>query len=80
MQTLAPYIAPLSLQVPPPTEQRSIIDKISAKQVEHRIRKEAKVSQKRSEKLQEKGREKGKSAKKDWEKVKRMEYIIIESL
>ncbi|KAH8649379.1 hypothetical protein BX600DRAFT_475026 [Xylariales sp. PMI_506] len=39
LKALEPFIAPLSFDIPPPATQRSIINKISAKQIEQRIKK-----------------------------------------
>jgi hypothetical protein len=42
MQQLAPYVAPLSFEMPPPTASRSIIDKMTAKQIQSQIQRQAK--------------------------------------
>lgn len=39
MRALEPYIASLSLDVPPPAEQRNILDKIAAKGIERKVQK-----------------------------------------
>lgn len=54
MQSIAANIAPLSLDVPPPSEQRNIIDRLSAKQVESQIKKSEKSNRKELLKLREK--------------------------
>ncbi|KKP03994.1 hypothetical protein THAR02_03909 [Trichoderma harzianum] len=54
MQSIAPNIAPLSLDVPPPSEQRNIIDRMSAKQVESQIKRSEKSNRKELLKLREK--------------------------
>ena len=51
MQALQPYIAPLSLDVPPPTPQRHLLDKIGAKQVAHKIVKQEKKDRKKLGKI-----------------------------
>jgi len=53
MQALAPYISPLSFDVPPPTEQQNALDKIAARQIKSKLA--------RQEQQQEKSRQK-------WEK------------
>ncbi|CAN9209584.1 unnamed protein product [Alternaria alternata] len=40
LQVLMPHIAPLSFNVSPPMEQRNSLDRLAAKQIERRIRKE----------------------------------------
>lgn len=47
MQALAPYVAPLTLNVPPPTKQRNVLDKMSAKQIERSRQKQEKGQQKK---------------------------------
>ncbi|KAH8894598.1 hypothetical protein GQ53DRAFT_820966 [Thozetella sp. PMI_491] len=47
MQALAPYVSPLSLDVPPPAPQRSVLDRISAKQIQHTIDKKEKKERKK---------------------------------
>jgi hypothetical protein len=54
MRVLAPYIAQLSFDVPPPTPQRNIIDRISAKQVQSKIAKKDKKQRKQHQKAIEK--------------------------
>lgn len=54
MAALAPYIAPLTTDVPPPTKQRNILDKIAAKQLENKAEKKEKVLRKKQQKAQQK--------------------------
>ncbi|KAK9369814.1 hypothetical protein V1509DRAFT_638496 [Lipomyces kononenkoae] len=54
MDALAPYIAPLTTQVPPPTKQRNILDKIAAKQVERTKNKKEERMRKKQYKAQAK--------------------------
>lgn len=54
MQSIAANIAPLSLDVPPPSEQRNIIDRMSAKQIESQIKRSEKSNRKELLKLREK--------------------------
>jgi hypothetical protein len=54
MQALMPYVAPLSFDVPPPTEQRSLIDKMSAKQIERRVQKNKKKEEQEAGKTRHK--------------------------
>jgi hypothetical protein len=83
MQTLAPYIAPLSLNVPAPAPQEKMLDKLSAKVVAHTIAKEKKDTLKRQRKsaqgemTNEEFRE---EERKDIKRVKKMDYLVIESL
>lgn len=83
MEALRPYIAPLSLNVPPPTPQRHMLDKISAKQVAYKIAKQEKKSLKKQQKYREneaKGMDQDDSDRKDSKKIKKLEYIVIENL
>lgn len=54
MAALAPYIAPLTTNVPPPTKQRNILDKIAAKQLEKTTEKKEKGLRKKQQKAQQK--------------------------
>ncbi|KAF3387906.1 hypothetical protein DPV78_012339 [Talaromyces pinophilus] len=83
MQTLAPYIAPLSLNVPDPAPQEKMLDKLSAKVVAHTIAKEKKDALKRQRKSVQgemTGEEMREEERKEIKKVKNMDYIVIESL
>lgn len=83
MQALAPYIAPLSLNVPAPAQQENMLDKLSAKVVAHTIAKEKKDALKRQRKAAQgemTGEELREEEQKDIKKVKKIEYIVIESL
>jgi hypothetical protein len=50
LQVLQPYTAPLSFDVPPPTEQRNTIDRLAAKQIAQRIEKKKTKDDKRAAK------------------------------
>lgn len=83
MQALSPYIAPLSTNVPAPAPQEKMLDKLSAKLVAHTIDREKKDALKRQRKsasgemtCEEAREEERKSIK----RVKKMDYIVIESL
>lgn len=54
MAALAPYIASLTTDVPPPTKQRNILDKIAAKQVDKTTEKKEKGLHKKQRKAQHK--------------------------
>ncbi|UKZ57913.1 hypothetical protein TrVGV298_011774 [Trichoderma virens] len=54
MQSISANIAPLSFNVPPPSEQRNIIDRLSAKQVESQMKKSEKKNRKKLLELREK--------------------------
>jgi hypothetical protein len=54
MAALGPYIAPLTTDVPPPTTQRNILDKIAAKQVDKTTEKKEKGLRKKQRKAQQK--------------------------
>jgi hypothetical protein len=49
MQAIAAYVSPLSLDVPPPTPQRSVLDRMSAKQIHNTIEKQEKKIQKKDQ-------------------------------
>jgi hypothetical protein len=53
MEQLAPYIAPVSFDVPPPSQQIGVLDRISAKQTAARLSKREQDAQKRQEKRDE---------------------------
>lgn len=83
MQTLAPYIAPLTLDVPPPAPQEKMLDKLGAKVVAHTIAREKKDAlkrQRRSAQGETTGEELREEERKDVKKVNKMDYIVIESL
>lgn len=61
MVALSPYIAPLTTDVPPPTKQRNILDRIAAKQVD-------KTTEKKDKKL----RKKQQNAQRKQESIERM--------
>jgi len=54
MQTLMPYIAPLTSDVPPLLNQRSVVDQISAKMADKERKDRETKSQKKLKKLQDK--------------------------
>lgn len=57
MQALAPYIAPLTFDVPPPSPQRRFIDQGSARAIEHRVAKrESKEKRKAEKSMRKEGR------------------------
>ncbi|KAF2107058.1 hypothetical protein BDV96DRAFT_461599, partial [Lophiotrema nucula] len=83
MQALAPYIAPLSLDVPPPAPPQNMLDKISAKTVARKLQNQNKKDLKEQKKLREdEGDEEDpeKRERKNLKKVKKLEYIVIENL
>lgn len=83
MQVLAPYIASLSLEVPPTAPQEKILDKISAKLVAHTISKQHKEAMKQQRKVLEGGVTQEEIAEQECEaikKLKRMEYIVVEHI
>lgn len=83
MQALAPYIAPLSLDVPAPAPQEKMLDKVSAKLIAHTIAKEEKDAFKKQRKLVQgevSHEEIAEEERQDIKKVKKMEYIVIENL
>ncbi|KAH8690856.1 hypothetical protein BGW36DRAFT_432635 [Talaromyces proteolyticus] len=83
MQALAPYIAPLSLDVPAPVPQDKMLDKLSAKLIAHTIAKEKKDTLKKQRKLAQgevSYEEFAEEERKDVKKVKKMDYIVIENL
>ncbi|KAF4832280.1 hypothetical protein CGCTS75_v004520 [Colletotrichum tropicale] len=53
MSALQPYIAPLTFNVPPPTKDRNIIDRLTEKQVQRRVKKKKKKG-KRARKMRRK--------------------------
>ena len=57
VEALGKGIAPLEFDVPPPSEQTSALDKMSAKQMEWRLKKLEKKTQKQKEKEQRKAAE-----------------------
>ncbi|KAL7931208.1 hypothetical protein V8C35DRAFT_329736 [Trichoderma chlorosporum] len=54
MQSIATNIAPLSVDVPPPSEQRNVIDRLSARQIESQIKRNEKKNREKLQKLREK--------------------------
>ncbi|KAI1081891.1 hypothetical protein F5B20DRAFT_36765 [Whalleya microplaca] len=90
MRSLAPYIAPLTTNVPPAAEQQGMMDKLSAKQVIKRVSKQegkmqkklAKEARKLDRKLERKPDRKvyRKVEAKQNEQLKRFEYLVIENI
>lgn len=83
MQVLAPYVAPLSLEVPPMAPQEKILDKISAKLVAHTISKQAKENMKQQRKLVEGETSQEELVQRENEeikKLKKMEYIVVDHI
>ncbi|KAF2731862.1 hypothetical protein EJ04DRAFT_554411 [Polyplosphaeria fusca] len=87
MRALEPFIASLSLDVPPPAPQVKMIDKIAAKQVARKLSKQEKSALKKQKKLMERkesGKDKQKDtekqARKDEKKAKKLQYIVVENL
>ncbi|KAE8443144.1 hypothetical protein EG329_002313 [Mollisiaceae sp. DMI_Dod_QoI] len=83
MQMLSPFVAPLSIDVPPPMPQTKFLDKMTAKQVAHKMGKQEKKILKKQEKTREnewEGIKEDGSESKDNKKVRKMEYIVIENL
>jgi hypothetical protein len=64
MQVLAPYIAEITTDVPPPAPQFKVLDRISAKQVANKLSKQEKKALKEQEKRKEK-EDKGKGIKEE---------------
>lgn len=58
MLALAPYIAPLSFDVPPPILQRNMLDKLSARQIENTLKRQEKKQQYSQEKTKKKDEKK----------------------
>jgi hypothetical protein len=54
MAALAPYISPLTMDVPPPTKQRNVLDKIAAMQLQRAITKQEKAIRKKQTQAEEK--------------------------
>ena len=54
MAALAPYISPLTTEVPPPTQQRNILDKIAAIQLKRTTEKKEKSIKKKQREAEEK--------------------------
>jgi hypothetical protein len=54
MQVLTPYISPLTLDVPPPSQQRRYVDELSAKAIERRLSKRENRQKKKLEKASRK--------------------------
>ncbi|EQB59445.1 hypothetical protein CGLO_00169 [Colletotrichum gloeosporioides Cg-14] len=54
MSALQPYIAPLTFDVPPPTKDRNIIDRLTEKQIQRRVKKKEKKKGKRATKMRRK--------------------------
>ncbi|KAF4815604.1 hypothetical protein CGCSCA5_v007118 [Colletotrichum siamense] len=54
MSALQPYIAPLTFDVPPPTKDRNIIDRLTEKQVQRRVKKKERKKGKRARKMRRK--------------------------
>jgi hypothetical protein len=83
MHAIAPYIAPLSIDAPPPAPQRNMIDKISARQVAHKMSRQEKKILKRPDKLKENRRENRDEEDEEHKaekKARKMEYIVVENL
>ncbi|KAK2740956.1 hypothetical protein CKAH01_18555 [Colletotrichum kahawae] len=54
MSALQPYIAPLTFDVPPPTKDRNIIDRLTEKRIQRRVKKKEKKKGKRARKMRRK--------------------------
>ncbi|KAJ0374631.1 hypothetical protein COL26b_007098 [Colletotrichum chrysophilum] len=54
MSALQPYVAPLTFDVPPPTKDRNIIDRLTEKQIQRRVKKKEKKKGKRARKMRRK--------------------------
>jgi hypothetical protein len=83
MQVLAPYIAPLSREVPPMAPQTKMLDKLSAKLVAHTIAKQEKETMKQQRKIFEGEVTQEQVAQLEHEaikKLKNMEYILVEHI
>ena len=83
MQALAPFIAPISLDVPPPAPPQHMLDKISATQVAYQLQKQNKKDMKAQQKLREGGdedKDPEKRERKNLKKMKKLEYVVIEQL
>ncbi|KAF4775626.1 hypothetical protein HER10_EVM0012678 [Colletotrichum scovillei] len=51
MRTLAPYVAPLSFEVPPPSKERNIVDRMTEKQIERAVKKKEKQRERKRSKI-----------------------------
>jgi tRNA (Thr-GGU) A37 N-methylase len=81
MHVLEPYVAPLSLEVPPMAPQEKTLDKISAKLVAHTMAKQEKENVKQQRKLVEGEATQDELAEQEKEalkKLKKMEYIVVD--
>lgn len=83
MYALAPYIAPLTMDVPAPVGQHSVLDKMSAKQISRRIAKQDKDARKKLSKKNRKSKKRGDSsiklAAKEAEQAAKLQYLVIEN-
>ncbi|KAK1687578.1 hypothetical protein BDP55DRAFT_630773 [Colletotrichum godetiae] len=53
MRTLEPYIAPLTFEVPPPSRERNLVDRMTEKQIERAVKKNDKQREKKQGKVRE---------------------------
>ncbi|KAK1635580.1 hypothetical protein BDP81DRAFT_322000, partial [Colletotrichum phormii] len=53
MRTLEPYIAPLTFEVPPPSKERNLVDRMTEKQIERAVKKKDKQTEKKRGKVRE---------------------------
>ncbi|ETN43762.1 uncharacterized protein HMPREF1541_11086 [Cyphellophora europaea CBS 101466] len=67
LAALRQYLSPLTLDVPPPVASKNVIDRLSGKQVQMRLRKNRKRAEEASVKAQAKEEKRDKGAKKDEE-------------
>ncbi|KXH42221.1 hypothetical protein CSIM01_08973 [Colletotrichum simmondsii] len=51
MRTLAPYVAPLSFEVPPPSKERNLVDRMTEKQIERAVKKKEKQRERKRSKI-----------------------------
>ncbi|KAK1495296.1 hypothetical protein CTAM01_08751 [Colletotrichum tamarilloi] len=51
MRTLAPYVAPLSFEVPPPSKERNFVDRMTEKQIERAVKKKEKQRERKRSKI-----------------------------
>lgn len=80
MLALAPHVAPLTLDVPPPTQQLNALDKMSAKQVSRRIEKQDRRTQKKLNKKTKNNGHNDKAEAKAAKDVAKLQYLVVESL
>ncbi|EXF77138.1 hypothetical protein CFIO01_01785 [Colletotrichum fioriniae PJ7] len=51
MRTLEPYVAPLTFEVPPPSKERNLVDRMTEKQIERAVKKREKQREKKRSKI-----------------------------